>query len=225
MDTSYEKTQSTKMVEQNLQQELTATRQEVERLRLSLKELHHRCLNEWQVLAAIVENEQHTHPLGIVQESVIRILAYIQAVGETHRLLMQAMPSSREQVSLQFLLVSLCSLLQETHSRTRLCFEIEEVMLPQHQCCSLALICSELVCNAAKQGASQATILFRVCDNLCHFAVRDDGPGFPVGFDPKVSANTGLEVIETLCHTDLGGKVQYRNRRCGAEVAMTFPLP
>lgn len=48
------------------------------------------------------------------------------------------------------------------HPENRLCIEMGEVVLSQRQCCSLALICSELVCNAVKHGASRTTVTFRI---------------------------------------------------------------
>ena len=48
--------------------------------------------------------------------------------------------------------------------------------------------------------------------------VRDDGPGFPPDFDPLISANTGLELIESLGNWDLGGEVHYGNHEGGGAV-------
>ncbi len=211
------------MSERILRQELKAAWQEIERLRLSLKELRHRCLNEWQALTAIVENEAHTHQGSIPKDSLVRVLVYTQAVAEAHYLLGQTSLPESERVPLKALLVSLCSLLQVTHHEHRFCLEIDEATLPQRQCLSLALICSELVCNAVKHGASRTTVCFRVHERHAYFTVSDDGPGFPADFDPRISANTGIDVVETLCRSDLGGQVKYANGR-GAEVTMTFPL-
>ena len=212
------------MSEQYLQQELREAKREIERLRLSVKELNHRCLNEWQALAAIVENETHPYQTWIPRDSLTRILTYICLTGKTHHLLAQAADTGVERVSLRALLDALGSLLQETHCGTRLRFEVEEIPLPRRQCGSLALICSELICNAVKQGASQIIVTFRVCEECGYLQVSDDGPGFPDNFDPKVSANTGLEVVETLCRSDLNGEMRYGNGWRGAQVMVIFPL-
>jgi two-component sensor histidine kinase len=55
--------------------------------------------------------------------------------------------------------------------------------------------------------------------------VRDDGPGFPTGFDPASDAHTGLDLISNLIGWDLGGQARYENHpQGGAQVVVTFPL-
>ena len=212
------------MSERSERQELHQAKEEAERLRLSLTELRHRCLNQWQTLAAIVENETRPHQTWIPRDSLTRILTYISLIGETHHLLAQTTNPSAERVSLKALLDTLGSLLQATHCGSKLFFEVEEVTLPHSQCGSLALICSELICNAVKHGASRTIVAFRVCENHGYLQVSDDGPGFPEDFDARRRARTGLEVVETLCHCDMGGEVRYGNGWRGAQVTVKFPL-
>ena len=62
-------------------------------------------------------------------------------------------------------------------------------------------------------------------EHTARLEVCDDGPGFPPGFDPLKSANTGIELIESMGRWDLCGEILYQNRPTGgACVVITFPL-
>ncbi|HLJ56389.1 MAG TPA: MEDS domain-containing protein [Chthonomonadaceae bacterium] len=55
--------------------------------------------------------------------------------------------------------------------------------------------------------------------------VSDNGPGFPMDFDPAISANTGLDLIENIARVDLRGATSYRNGdNGGACVEIRFAL-
>ena len=65
-----------------------------------------------------------------------------------------------------------------------------------------------------------------VVEEYVTLEVCDDGPGFAEEFDPKRSANYGLELVESVGRLDLGGHTSYVNRDGGgACVRVKFPLP
>ena len=97
--------------------------------------------------------------------------------------------------------------------------------LPIRQATSLAVLANELVSNATKHGKGDIGIAFTVEGKTGKFEVWDEGPGFPAEFNPKTSANTGVELVETISRYDLRGEVAYQNRpEGGAQVVVIFPL-
>lgn len=198
----------------------------VKRLQLALREAGHRCLNEWQVLAVLVDIEMLQHRNSAPIESLERLHTHIRTTAAIHNLLdwHLPLPESSERVSVKELLDGLLNLLQVTYAAYDLDFELEEALISRSSCCSLALICSELVCNAVKHGTLKTQVRFYVQEQEGCLQVRDDGAGFPDGFDPRASSRMGLEIVESLCHHDLRGQVGYANYGGGGQVTVTFPV-
>ena len=116
-------------------------------------------------------------------------------------------------------------LLSNTMGNRRMSLDADEtIFLPIKEVSSFSLLVNELVSNARKHGAGDIAVsLKREATNI-KLEVCDDGPGFPVGFDPLRSANMGIELIESLSGWDLGGTVTYENRsEGGARVSVLFP--
>ena len=61
---------------------------------------------------------------------------------------------------------------------------------------------------------------------MARLEVTDDGPGFPLDFDARTAAHTGLELVVSITRLDLAGQVLFvNNLRGGAKVRITFPVP
>ena len=61
---------------------------------------------------------------------------------------------------------------------------------------------------------------------MVRLEVTDDGPGFPLDFDARTAAHTGLELVVSITRLDLAGQVLFvNNLRGGAKVRITFPVP
>ena len=89
---------------------------------------------------------------------------------------------------------------------------------------TLSLLVSELATNALKHAFAGRPGRFVVLleDRDEHFVVtvRDDGPGFPEGFDPASSDRLGFRVLSNFART-LDGTLDFRNDK-GALTTITF---
>lgn len=208
-------------------------RQEIEalneRLKRAMQETHHRVKNNLQIIAAMVElqvferaREQHV-PI----EDFARLGGHIRTLAAVHDVLTQYVrEDEREQlVSLQSVFNSLIPLLRQAAGDRVVCAEIDDVHLTGKQATALALVANELVYNALKYGEGPVEIRLAASQNNVELAVQDEGPGFPDGFTMAGAASTGLQLVEALTITDLGGQLFFGNRSTGgAKVSITIPI-
>jgi two-component sensor histidine kinase len=119
----------------------------------------------------------------------------------------------------------LAPLLQQVAEDRPIRTEIDDALLTVRQGTALIILVQELVSNAVKHSHGEIEIRLAVARGTASLEVSDDGPGFPAGFDPAESANTGLDLIESLGRWDLGGQVAYENRpEGGGRAVVTFPV-
>jgi PAS domain S-box-containing protein len=200
------------------------------RLTRSMKETHHRVKNNLQVISAMIEMQvlEHQGEGTVPLEEFVRLKAHVHTLAIVHDLLTASIKENEDaqRVSTRAVLEKLLPMLQQTAWKQSVGYSVDEVQLTSKQCIALSLVLNELVSNALKHGNQQADVFFTVEGESATLAVYDDGAGFPEGFDPKMAANTGLELVGSLVRTDLRGTIQYGNQtQGGGQVIVTFPLP
>jgi len=220
---------------------LERKQEEVEALNTRLKramiETHHRVKNNLQIITAMVDMRLMEGDEEIPAEEIARLGSYIKTLAAVHDILtLEAREVGEPQdVSAKSILEKLLPLMQQTAGDRRITCDLEEARLPAKQGTSLALIVNELVSNGLKYGKGEIGVSLRVESppadaglpegEALVLKVSDDGPGFPPGFDPASSANTGLDLIDNLSRWDLGGMARYENRpEGGARVIVYVPL-
>ncbi len=200
------------------------------RLRRSMQETHHRVKNNLQVIAAMIEMQEQEHqdedavPLEVFRQ----LKAHVHTLSIVHDLLTRNVKEEEnaQRVSVKTVLERLLPILQQTAWRQEIHFRIEDAALTSKQCIALSLILNELVTNALKHGKRTADVHFHTEGPEALLEVWDDGSGFPADFSPVLSANMGLELVESLSRTDLKGTTHYQNRpEGGGSVTVAFPLP
>jgi two-component sensor histidine kinase len=107
--------------------------------------------------------------------------------------------------------------------------EADEASLTLEKAIPAGLILSELLENAFRfafpggRGKGIIRVEQKKTDaGGLRISVRDEGPGFPKGFDPAHPATLGLELIRILSE-QLHGSVVFRNEG-GAVATLSFPL-
>lgn len=199
-----------------------------ERLRRSMTETHHRVKNNLQIIAAMLDMHLMDGSATIPTKDIHQLGIHVRALAAVHDLLTQESKEGDGQahyISAYSLLNDLIPMLQATSADRTIRFDVEDARLTARQGTSLALVVNELVSNAMKYGVGLIRIKFAVEDEKASLEVCDDGPGFPEDFDPIEAANTGLELVQHLCHWDLEGTVVYQTREeGGARVLVTIPV-
>jgi two-component sensor histidine kinase/DNA-binding response OmpR family regulator len=199
-----------------------------ERLRRSMTETHHRVKNNLQIIAAMLDMHLMEGSATIPTKDIHQLGIHVRALAAVHDLLTQESKAGDGQahyISARALLHDLVPMLQATSAERTIEFDVAEARLTARQGTALALVVNELVSNGLKYGVGTIRIRFAVEGAQATLEVCDDGPGFPEGFDPIAAANTGLELVQHLCHWDLEGTVVYETRaEGGARVLATIPV-
>jgi PAS domain S-box-containing protein len=199
-----------------------------ERLHRAVFESSHRLKNQLQVLTATADMVLMDGQTLVSVEELRRLRSQIGAIATTHDLLTRETQAdgTADHIPLKALLERTLAAIQQTTDRHRVRYTVARVLVPLKTATSVALIVNEAVSNAIKHGSKEVDINLEIFEGRGRLEIRDDGPGFPIGFDARRAANTGLELLMTLTRTDLGGEVEFTNNTvCGARIIVTFPLP
>ena len=189
------------------------------RLQRAMKETHHRVKNNLQVILAMIEMQvlEHRGEQTVPLEEFVRLKAHVHTLAIVHDLLTLGIKEEEDAqcISTRAVLEKLLPMLQRMAWKQTVRYSVDEVELTSKQCIALSLVLNELVSNALKHGKVQAEVFLTSEDNFVTLTVCDDGEGFSTGFDPQTAANTGLELVTSLVHTDLQGSVEFGNQPGG----------
>jgi two-component sensor histidine kinase len=161
-------------------------------------------------------------------EQFLRIGGHVRALAAVHDLLTEQakMDSDASDLSSRDLLRKLVELIRRMAGDRQIEAQVGEARLSIQQGSSLAIITHELMTNAVRHGRSVVEVRFHVRGDSATLEVLDDGPGFPAGFDPVESGNTGLELISQIAVWDLrASEVRFGTQpQGGGLVTISFPL-
>jgi PAS domain S-box-containing protein len=198
------------------------------RLRRAITETHHRVKNNLQIISAMVDMQLMNEEATISAEEFRRLGSHVRTLAAVHDILTKESKEtgSRQTISLRDVLDKLLPIHRLTAPQCTINARIGDVSLSGRQGTSLALVINELVSNAIKHGKGLVEIVVAEEHGGITVTVCDDGSGFPEGFDAATSANTGLELIESLVKWDLAGHVEFGNQpNGGAQVTVAIPAP
>ena len=197
------------------------------RLQRAMTETHHRVKNNLQLMSALIDMQRLTGAETIPISELTRLGANVRALGVIHDILTQEAKdgSDQETLSVKAVLDKLTEVLRQTMGERTLKTEFDDARILGRQATALALVTNELVSNALKHGKGEIGIALKIHGDAATLEVRDDGPGFPEGFDPTEAANTGIELVENVVGWDLNGKTSYSTHPTGgAIISVTFPI-
>lgn len=189
------------------------------RLQLAVTETNHRVKNNLQVVASLIETIRMEHDDRVPSEELRDVVRQVRAIAAVHDFLSRDLKS--DIVAADGMLKRLVDL---TAKPAGLAARVDATAAPLDvkQATAVALITNELLLNAGKHGASKVAIKMETDGADSHLVVKDNGPGFPEGFDPQTEGNIGLALVRTLARHDLRGAVSFANNG-GAVVEVTFP--
>ena len=212
-------------------QEVAERHAEVEslnrQLRRAMMETYHRVKNNLQVIAALVGLQMEEGREMVPATELRRIEQHLRALAVINDLLTQQVRSEGEATTLssKATLDKLLPVLASMVGERRLHWDVQSIPLTVKQGASLAVLINELISNAVKHSAGDIDLVLTAAGRVARLEVCDDGPGFPEGFDARVAAHTGLDLIESISRMDLRGQVTYQNRpEGGACVRINFPI-
>ena len=198
-----------------------------QRLQRSMQETHHRVKNNLQVVAAMLDMQAMAHVEEVPIREINRVRHHIKALSTIHDQLTQQAKGDAEvdTLSVTAAFDRLIPLIQAMVADRKITFTVDDLDIPIRQSTALVMLINELISNALKHGHGSIRVRFTVQSEIAAIEVEDEGPGFPEGFDPVTSANTGLDLIGSLVRYDLNGTAVYENRaEGGARVRVQFPI-
>ena len=195
-----------------------------------LAELHHRVKNNLAIISGLLNLQDdattNEEAKDIIGESKTRIMS----MALVHRMLYEN--SELKRLDLARYTSELVNELFNSYNlsnRVNVHTHFEKVELPISKCIPLGLIINELVTNSIKyvfrkKGPEKGnfTITIFQKDNLVSIQVRDDGPGFPQGFNAEAeNLSLGIYLVKTLTE-QIDGTVRFSNED-GARIDLAFP--
>lgn len=191
---------------------------------LLVKEIHHRVKNNLQIVSSLLNLQS----FYIKDPKVLDLIKGSQERIRSMALVHEKLYRSKDLLKIDFEEYSrelISHLFQSYRKNTniRLNLDIPRTLLEINTAISLGLILNELVSNSLKyafdgrKGGEISVILRHRKKNNLELVVRDDGIGFPEGFDIGNTEGMGLELVESLVQQHNGslniikdGKTEFR---------------
>ena len=211
----------------DLGREQARTGELLEQQKTLFSELQHRTANNMAFISALLS--MHRRKAKNQPEVVAAFesaSARLDTMARVHRRLYD--PTSIDMPVEIYLRELLADVIGSTgREGVEIAVDCEVARLDVNRLTTLSLIVSELAVNSSKHafngpGGRFEVNLLRSPDSATYtLRVRDDGPGFPDGFDPTTSDRLGFRVLNSFARS-LNGQMAFRNDG-GAVTEITFP--
>ncbi|MFN3651333.1 MAG: sensor histidine kinase [Armatimonadota bacterium] len=202
-----------------------------EQLGLAIREAHHRIKNNLQSITDLLSLElmsaEAAPAQGVLRDTIDRV----QAIATVHDLLSQE--EDLRFVNLRDVVERVVPVVLRSHGLTEQAVttrvDVDELQVPSRAATTLALLLNELTSNCAKhafraRGHGLLEIRLRRLGGEIELSVGDDGPGLPPDFLLSRDADVGLQIVQTLAESTLGGTMRLVSND-GLRVEVRFPEP
>ncbi len=195
---------------------------------LLIKEIHHRVKNNFQVISSLLKLQSarakdDTVKL-ILEESCTRILS----MSKIHEMLYRTdnLEHINFRENIQNIVHSLVELYNGNCRHVTFNVVCDNIKLTIDTAIPCSLILNELISNSLKYAFNdwehaKIDIILASKNGNCILSVKDNGIGYPDGFENKTSGSLGILIVKTFA-SQLNGKIEFINSG-GAECRITFP--
>jgi len=196
----------------------------------AIREVHHRVKNNLQTISSLLRLQSRRMEEGHGQDALVEAERRVRAIAVVHEVLARE-PSA--QVPFGEIVPSLVELagdavVDSTEVVIRVTGDAGD--LNADIATPLSLVIAELLQNAvehARVGVDSTSLVIDLTFNpgpdWLEVEVRDDGAGFPPGFDLDRSTGLGLSIVRDLVRSQLGGSIVVANEG-GAVVRLAIPV-
>jgi PAS domain S-box-containing protein len=210
-------------------QQIEATLEEKEVL---LKEVHHRVLNNLQVLIHLIDMQAAKVVDSAVHHMLTVLVGQIKSLAQVHKRLYLSKDSVQIEIG-EYLEALTINLLQALGGGRAISLQVDAAK--HYVNADTALICgrlvNELVTNALKyafpgdwQGDRVIRVEFRAREDDCVLVVSDNGVGLPPGFDWRTAESMGMTLVDIWVTGQLEGSIEL-DSHVGTTFKMSFPAP
>jgi two-component sensor histidine kinase len=183
---------------------------------LRLREVNHRLKNQLNILISYISIQANASPSSEARAVLQEVRHRVFAVSMIHESVSKS--SAAETLELGDYLSRLCEFILEdlVAGEISVTYRIERIELPAEKAISLALIVSELITNSVKHafpGGGEKRISIearREGGGALALTYRDNGVGFPEGFDAESAQSLGFLILGNLVK-QLDGKMALIN--------------
>jgi two-component sensor histidine kinase len=206
--------------------DLNKSRGSIEEKETLIKEVHHRVKNNLQIIKSLVRlqknNVQDSTTKSILSEFELRV----SSMALVHESLYKSDDLSKVNINayyekLIYSLIEAYSVSQSIETN----MNIDVVSLELDTLIPLGLLTNEIISNALKHGLKGQekgllTINFYLKNDFYYLYISDNGSGFPVDMEERVSNSLGMELIDALVQ-QLDGEM-IRSSNPGAQFNIKF---
>ena len=192
-----------------------------------VKEMNHRVKNSLTIVVSLLQMQART----AIQETAVQLeetARRVNAIARAHERLYR--DNYAESMDLGAYIEEVCRDMDSSVSHCTVQVEAQRgIEIKVDNAISVALIIVELITNCAKYAYSANTggkiwvSIRREGDRSILIAVRDEGVGFPDGFDYRKSRGMGMRIVQAFAN-QLHTTLAFNQRSPGTEVTLSFPL-
>ncbi|MEN6372384.1 MAG: GAF domain-containing protein [Armatimonadota bacterium] len=193
-----------------------------------IQEMHHRVKNSLQTIASLLRLQLRYGNFESVEQVLKEIINRILAIASVHELLSG---DNLDNVSIrrmaEAILSAAATSMLTPDRKIDIRIEGEDITLSAKKATPVALILNELLQNAIDHGfkdnkVGKIILNTAVGEFDIKISVKNDGEPLPEGFDLRANQGMGLQIVETLVHNDLAGKLKLTSGEF-TEALVTFP--
>ena len=202
-------------------------KQALARQRYLVKEMNHRVKNSLTIVVSLLQMQARaTAPetASQLEETAQRVNAIARAHERLYR------EDYGESMDLGAYIEDVCEDMDSSAAHCTVQVDAQRgVEVKVDNAISIALIIVELITNCAKYaysadaGGKIWVNMRREGDRSILIAVRDEGVGFPDGFDPRKSRGMGMRIVQAFAD-QLNTTIAFNQRSPGTEITLLFPL-
>ena len=199
---------------------------------LLLREIHHRVKNNLQIVTSLLNLRSNSLRNVQAQQAMREAQLGIKALALVHRKLYERL--DLKQVALDELLEELCPLVHDLPAglapKVELSVNLEQVVVAADQATPLALLCTELLSNAAKHafptesGGLIDVRLEHIADGRAKLTVADNGVGMSASQarrDRDAAGGMGLRLIQMFAR-QVGAELTTDSDETGTRASLLF---
>jgi len=167
---------------------------------LLMQEVHHRVKNSLHLVRTLLQL-QARGANDETQEQLEAAAGRIMTIAVVHQRLYEggSVTHTDAAVYLRALASDMQSMMADDPANVRdIVVQAESLPLAADRITPLGLITCELVTNALKHGTGRVLVIFRQVPEGLQVRVEDEGPGFPPGFEARLSDGLGMRLVVAL---------------------------
>jgi len=194
------------------------------------KELHHRVKNNIQIIVSFMKLQSKYSSTLSVENFISEIESKLIAMALVHEKLYKG--NSSESIELKEYIDEVVTYLMDSIPQLDFVPEVElsgeKVMVSIDQAIPLGLMVNEIITNSVKHAFKHVEhdqmIQIRISKSTNYFQlnIKDNGKGFPAGFNPENSKSLGGKAIVLLAR-QIEAKLRWQSNK-GAEWEFQVPL-